>query len=93
MNDLKAVHLQYRGRVQGVGFRFTVLTIARPLRITGYVRNMPDGSVEIRAEGPESDLNELIKLIRHSQLAPFIRNQSVNWHPPDGTFDSFTIKY
>ncbi|MFH1958445.1 MAG: acylphosphatase [bacterium] len=52
-----------KGFVQGVGFRWFVASAARGLGLKGFVRNLPGGSVEVRAKGPEGGLNELIKAI------------------------------
>jgi acylphosphatase len=57
---LESLHLIVKGRVQGVGFRYYVLTRARSLSINGYARNLADGSVEVYAEGEPSDLNEFL---------------------------------
>ena len=54
----------YEGRVQGVGFRYRVSTIAKRLPVTGYVRNLPDGSVEVIAEGVKEDIEDLLDQIR-----------------------------
>src|SRR5471030_2081507 len=48
----------YSGRVQGVGFRYTARTVAAGFEITGYVRNLPDGRVELVAEGDDSERSE-----------------------------------
>lgn len=50
----------YTGRVQGVGFRYTVRTIAKRHPVTGYVRNLPDGSVELVAQGGLQAINSLL---------------------------------
>jgi len=52
------IAVSYRGRVQGVGFRATARGIARGLPITGWVRNVHDGSVQLEAQGAEGDLKE-----------------------------------
>ncbi len=62
---LAALHAVVRGRVQGVGFRDYIYTRARFLGLTGYVRNLPDGrSLEVVAEGPRSDLEQLLDYLR-----------------------------
>lgn len=53
--------IKVSGLVQGVFFRYTTRKVARKLNLSGYVKNMPDGSVFIEAEGPEDKLNELLK--------------------------------
>ena len=54
---------RYRGRVQGVGFRATVLYHASGLDLHGFVRNEPDGSVQVDVDGPKSELKELLDRI------------------------------
>ena len=51
----------FRGRVQGVGFRYTTVSIARNHPITGYVRNLPDGSVELVADGDAGAIQQLLE--------------------------------
>jgi len=64
---IERVHVLYTGRVQGVGFRFTTHQIAQQFPITGYVRNCPDGSVELVAEGTyEEILNFLHAVLTRS---------------------------
>lgn len=60
MEKRKAYQISINGRVQNVGFRFHTQDEAVKLGITGFVKNMPDGSVFIEAEGPETQLNEFI---------------------------------
>ena len=60
MNKIKSVQLKVIGRVQGVGFRFYAVMKAKEFHISGYVRNMPDDSVFIEAEGKEEDLDQFI---------------------------------
>jgi acylphosphatase len=52
------------GMVQGVGFRWYVARHARAIGLTGYARNLPDGSVEVVVDGPEESLPELERLLR-----------------------------
>jgi len=59
MPDRKTFQATVRGHVQGVGFRWSVLARARQSGITGGVRNLSNGSVEVIAQGPETDLKEL----------------------------------
>jgi acylphosphatase len=60
---MPAMHLQISGRVQGVGFRWFIRVAARRLDLAGWVRNMPDGSVEIAASGPQERLDEFRRAI------------------------------
>ncbi len=58
--DAKALHIQVHGRVQGVWFRASAQNRARELNVKGWVRNAPDGSVEIYAEGAEESLDQFV---------------------------------
>ena len=58
---MKRIQLHITGIVQGVGFRYHARREAASLNIAGFVRNLPDGSVEIEAQGNEDDLNRLIQ--------------------------------
>lgn len=58
-NDHKRVHLRVAGRVQGVGFRWFVVSTAERLHLRGWVRNAPDGSVEVEAEGSALAVDDL----------------------------------
>ena len=62
--DLVRIHAFFEGRVQGVGFRFTAREIAQDLGITGWVKNLSDGRVELVAEGTRARVDELITLLR-----------------------------
>jgi acylphosphatase len=61
--EIKTVELTVRGRVQGVGFRIFVAMTADRLKISGWVKNLPDGSVKIRATAPRLVIDELITAI------------------------------
>lgn len=61
---MESIHLEVRGRVQGVGFRWYVLEMARELRLAGWVRNRPDGNVEIAAAGDRDALAKLESAVR-----------------------------
>ena len=62
-NDKIRIHLRVNGRVQGVGFRWFVASEARRLGLPGWVRNNPDGSVELEAEGPADRIDVLRKRV------------------------------
>ena len=59
-----AVQVFYSGRVQGVGFRYTATEIASRFRVTGWVRNLPDGRVELLAEGDSAEVSEFLAAVR-----------------------------
>jgi len=85
------MHVYYSGRVQGVGFRYTVKTVAMGFETTGVVRNLPDGRVELMAEGEREELEAFQEAIRDSGLAGFIREATVSWQPATGEFCGFEI--
>jgi acylphosphatase len=60
MSDRQTQQILFSGSVQGVGFRWAAERLARPLPLTGYVRNLSDGRVELRISGVESDIDRLV---------------------------------
>jgi acylphosphatase len=83
----------YSGKVQGVGFRYTVREVACGYEVTGYARNLPDGRVELVAEGDEEEAAAFLEAIRASQLGSHIRHADVNWREATGEFNGFDIRY
>lgn len=73
---MPAKQVFYEGHVQGVGFRWTVKHIAKGFDVTGWVRNLPDGRVELQASGDESELNAFLEAIAQSELRAHIRKQT-----------------
>ena len=69
----------YSGRVQGVGFRYQTKRQATGFELSGTVRNLLDGRVELIAEGERSELEGFRKVIRECGLGPMIRNEDVTW--------------
>ncbi len=80
-----------RGRVQGVGYRMFVLEHAQRLGLTGYVRNLPDGEVEVVAEGDEDALHALLAHLHRGPLGAIVREVETYWSEPTGEFDRFFI--
>ena len=85
------MHVYYSGNVQGVGFRYTAKTVAAGFEVTGVVRNLPDGRVELIAEGIRDELQAFQGAIREAGLDHFIRNESVSWSDAAGDFRGFEI--
>lgn len=81
----------YSGSVQGVGFRYTARTVATGFEVTGTVRNLPNGQVELIAEGSTDELNAFRQAIRDSGLGHFIRDEAVQWSPATSGFRGFEI--
>jgi acylphosphatase len=81
----------YSGRVQGVGFRYTARNVAAGFEIAGIVRNLPDGRVELIAEGERGELEAFREAVRGAGLAGFIRNEDVEWNRAQNEFRGFEI--
>ncbi len=87
------ITVRYEGRVQGVGFRFTVVRLAQNLDVTGWVKNEFDGSVSMTAEGEEDQLMALLQAVKNSQLERYITNELVRRSPGSGEFKTFGVLY
>ena len=74
---MKHKNIQIFGRVQGVGFRYSARFAARNFGIKGYVRNMPDGSVYIEAEGQEKNISEFINWCREGTGSAYIEHINI----------------
>jgi len=81
----------YTGHVQGVGFRYTVKSVAQGFEVTGTVCNRPDGAVELVAEGAREELGAFRQAIRESGVDHFIRNEAVSWAEANNEFRGFEI--
>ncbi|MBU4304172.1 MAG: acylphosphatase [Candidatus Omnitrophica bacterium] len=88
----KQVHIYYSGTVQGVGFRYKTLHVAVKYNLSGWVKNLPDGRVEILAEAPEEDLLEFIKDLE-SVFGLYIKQKQISWQKPSGQTQGFEIKF
>ncbi|MCX7887672.1 MAG: acylphosphatase [Verrucomicrobiae bacterium] len=89
----RRVQVFYNGRVQGVGFRYTVRATAFGYEVTGFVRNLPDGRVELVAEGEEAELKAFLQAIRDSGLSGYIRHEQTQWSDATGEFTRFEIRF
>ena len=81
----------YSGHVQGVGFRYTAKAVAAGFEVVGAVRNLPDGRVELTAEGAREELESFRMAIRNTGLAGFIRDETVTWSGAQNEFRGFEI--
>jgi acylphosphatase len=81
----------YSGRVQGIGFRYTVKVLVNGFEVTGAVRNLPDGRVELVAEGVRAELEGLLEAVRRSDVGRFIRHEQLDWTDARNEFRTFEI--
>jgi acylphosphatase len=82
----------FRGHVQGVGFRYSAAMAARGFLVTGYVRNLPDGNVELVAEGDQDEVKGLIAEIK-DRIGMNIRSALEVPEPETGEFSGFNIRH
>ncbi len=83
--------VSYWGKVQGVGFRYTVQSLAKSFPVTGYVKNMPDGQVEMAVEGDGAEVDRLLQAVA-DRMAGYIKGQVVEDESPQG-FVGFDIRF
>jgi acylphosphatase len=94
MSDTQArVHLLISGMVQMVGFRYFVERKARQYGLTGFTRNLPDGRVEVEAEGERGMLEELVKDCLVGPPASRVADVKVEWKPYQAEFQQFVIDF
>ena len=93
MADLASLRAVVRGRVQGVFFRAFVESCALELKLVGDVRNRPDGTVEVKAEGEREKLDKLLKNLRNGPPVARVDDVAVEWGEYTGEFTAFTVKY
>ena len=86
------IHVYYSGRVQGVGFRFTAAGIARSHRVHGFVRNLPDGRVELAVEGEENEIRACLEELSRA-MEGYIRDEDVAWTEGSSDFKDFSVRY
>ena len=82
----------YSGRVQGVGFRYTAERVASRFDVSGYVRNLRDGRVEVVAEGAASELDGFLAELAGS-MQRYIRDVQMTDQPARGEFDGFEVRF
>ena len=92
MSDTVQAHIFYSGTVQGVGFRYTVQRYASGLGLKGWVKNTPDGCVEILLEGEEDKIRGLCERI-DEHFDGYIRNKEISTRPAESALRDFRIVY
>ena len=73
---MTSLQVFFEGNVQGVGFRWSVRDVAKGFDVTGWVRNLPDGRVEMQVSGAENEVRAFLDAVKQSELRGLIRKQS-----------------
>ena len=92
MSQNERIHVLYAGEVQGVGFRFAAVRIAEKFDVTGFVKNMNNGNVEVMAEGKKRSLEGFLEELQEEMYA-CVRDTNVSWHKATGEFSEFQIRF
>jgi acylphosphatase len=82
----------YSGRVQGVGFRYTVRWVARRFAVTGCVRNLPDGRVQLITEGRQDEVQRFLAAV-DTEMGRYVADKQEQVGPPTGRFQGFEIRF
>jgi acylphosphatase len=86
-----AISAFFSGRVQGVGFRYQTLQVAKGFEVAGYVKNLPDGRVQLEVEGREGEVVDFVAEVE-GQLGAYIRHMEKGGGMRKQRFFSFTIQ-
>ena len=89
---MTARHVIFVGRVQGVGFRYTAHRIAHRHQLAGFVRNLPDGTVEMLAQGLAQDIDDCIQDIKE-YFGDYLRETRIQEIPTDPKYKDFRIAF
>lgn len=89
----RQIHAIVSGRVQGVGYRYFVADAARECGVTGYVRNLHNGDVEVVAEGREGDLRSLIGAMWEGPSSARVEQVRANWGSASGAHSRFRVTH
>lgn len=92
MNQLIGVEITVSGLVQGVGFRYYILNNANSIGVNGYVHNLMNGSVFIKAEGNEDQIEKIIKVAQKGPPRSGVIDKRINYVSATGEYKSFIIK-
>jgi acylphosphatase len=88
-----AAEILVEGHVQGVGYRDYARRRAYVLGLNGWVMNLRDGRVRLRAEGPRSGIEELVRALEKGPPLSHVERVDVRWLPPTGRFADFDIRF
>ena len=90
--EVERREVYYSGRVQGVGFRYTTHSIARQFALSGYVKNLPDGRVELVVEGRSEEIRAMLRVIK-SEMGRYIHDVREILSPATGGYDGFDVRF
>ena len=90
--EIEQREIYYSGRVQGIGFRYTARAIAAGHRLTGFVRNLPDGRVHLIVEGVPDEVQVFIESLE-TEMGGYIKDAQVSVRPATGRFQGFEIRF
>lgn len=93
MVKLVKAHLFIEGLVQGVFFRSYTRSVAKENNVKGWVKNLPDGRVEVVLEGKEEDVKKVIEFCKKGPPGAIVTNLEITWEEYKGEFDDFEIRY
>lgn len=91
--EIKRFHAIIHGSVQGVGYRFFAEREALKLNVRGFVRNLPDSTVEVVAEGESEAILQFLEKLRKGPTLGYVSKVKVQWEPPQSNFTTFEIKF
>ena len=89
---MKAFHAIVRGLVQGVAFRYYTRDAAKALGLVGWVRNLPDGTVEVKAEGEQDRLEQLVARLKQGPRLAKVDSVDLSFCEPSGDGNDFDIR-
>lgn len=91
MSEVHHEIVHFTGRVQGVGFRFQTLQVAREFEVAGYVQNLPDGRVRVEVEGARGEIEDFLAAVAE-RMEGYIRDTARTGTPRAPRFTGFTIR-
>ncbi len=90
---MNALHAIVKGKVQGVWFRDSTCREASKLNLVGWVKNLVDGTVEVKAEGNKDELYQLVEWLNVGSVRSDVENVDVIWTDPTGEFTQFEMRF
>ena len=91
-HDCQQREVHYAGRVQGIGFRYTVRSLAAGFDVSGFVRNLPDGRVHLVVEGAAAEVDKFLDAVK-AEIGYHVREIEETKRPASGRFQGFEIRH